>query len=102
MSSKSTLALVATLAALGVAAPASATIVLTAGNQGGTGVHSDPGQNAATVAGHVGALATDPLVTFTTTGDTIVTSGNGESKYAAGDGSFDDLLIQFSQGYASV
>lgn len=99
---KPKLAFLAATAALGVAAPASAAIILTAGNHGGTGVHSDPRLNAPTVTGHVGAHDTDPLVTFTTTGDNLVTSGRGESKYEAEDGSLDDLLIQFSQNYASV
>lgn len=88
--------------ALSASNTAVAAVVLAAGNFGGTGVHSDKDLNASTVTGHAGSQVTDPLVTFTTTGDTLKTSGNGESTYAAGDGSINDLVIEFTEDYTAV
>jgi hypothetical protein len=102
MSVHSALAGTIAVAALAVGAPASAAIVLTAGNMGGVGVHSDPHQNSATATGHVGGHADGPLVTFTTTDDALLTGGNGESKWEAADGSMNDLSILFSENYDAI
>jgi hypothetical protein len=82
----------ACVAALALAHSASAAIVLSTGQFGGTGVHSDKGLSASTVTG----LADSDLVTLSTTGDLLDTSGNGESVFAADDGRMDDLTITFA------
>ena len=94
-----TLLAAASAAALWAAAgSAGAAIVLTTGQFGGTGVHSDPGLTAATVTG----LAGGDLVTFSTTGDLLHTSGMGESDYNAVDGSMNDLSVAFANFYGAV
>ncbi len=96
--------LLSTVTALGilVAGSASAAVTLTTGSFGGPlGVHSIPGQSSATVLGTV-TSAPGPLVTLSTTGDLINTSGGGEAIFAADDGSMDDLSILFSQAYQAV
>jgi len=90
-------------AAMGLAmsaGQASAAITLETGSFGGSqGVHSVPGLNAASVSGLING--TD-LVTLSTTGDTLKTSGGGLSKFEGGDGTFNDLLISFDKTYGKV
>lgn len=91
-----------TIGALAVAGPASAAITLSSGSFGGPlGVHSIPGQSSATVLGTV-TSAPGPLVTLSTTGDLLNTSGGGEAKFEADDGAMNDLSILFSQAYQAV
>lgn len=75
------------------ASTASAAIIVTEAEAGGTAVHSDPGQVASIVTGTVGVGG--ELVTLSTTGpapNTITTFGGGAATYS---GPFDDFLISF-------
>jgi hypothetical protein len=68
------------IALLVSAGSAAATVTLTTGQFGGTGVHSDPGLVAQTVTGTAGS----DVVTLSTTGDVFLhTSGGGESDFNA-------------------
>lgn len=73
-----------------VASAASAAIVITEAEAGGDGVHSTPGLSASTVTGELPVGG--EIVTLSTVGDTITTSGGGLSTYS---GPFDDFLISF-------
>jgi len=87
-----------TIALLAVAGSAAATITLSAGSFGGTGVHSTAGLSNGTVTGLAG---TDP-VTLSTIGDLLDTKGGGESAYKAHDGLMDDFSITFTNNYDAV
>jgi hypothetical protein len=95
---KTLLATGAAIAALTLAGAASAGVSIAAGQNGGTGVHSTAGLSAPTVTGTAGS----DLVTLSTVGDKLDTSGGGESKYAAHDGLMDDLSILFTFDYDAV
>jgi hypothetical protein len=99
-SMKTLFATAAAVAALAFAGSAGAAIVMTTGNFGSNGVHSDADVTAATVTGHVG---TD-LVTLSTDFPDLLnpSNGQGESTFAADDGAMDDLNIAFTFNYDAV
>src|SRR5215472_10174563 len=90
---KSVFAGVALAATTTWAGAAGAAIVLNSGQFGGPGFHSTPGESLPTVTGFEGL---DEATLSTDVPDIIDTSGNGESKYAADDGTLDDLSIALS------
>jgi hypothetical protein len=84
---------------------AAAAVTLTAGQFGGTGVHSDPGLVAQTVTG----LAGSDVVTLSTTGSVFLhTSGGGESDFNAvnstdtGSLFLTNLSVDFTYMYDAV
>jgi len=83
---------------LASAGSAAAAITLATGQFGGVGVHADPGLSASTVSGTVGG----DVVTLSTTGDQLHTSGGGESDFDAVDGAMDDLSVAFTGAYDAV
>jgi hypothetical protein len=97
MSWRSLAGAVSAAAVLAVAGSASAAIVLSDDEAGGTAVHSVPGQLANSVLGEIGPGG--ELVTLTTTTGTIATSGGGASTYT---GPFSDFVIIFLTGKAIV
>ena len=101
----SVLAACAASALLAAAGSAGATITLSTGQFGGTGVHSTPHMVAQTVTGMAGS----DLVTLTTTGNVFLhTSGNGESDFNAVDSGdttsllMTDLSVDFTFKYDAV
>jgi hypothetical protein len=89
----------AAIAALTLAGAASAGVSIATGSFGSSGgVHSTPGLSASTVTG----TTKGDLVTLSTVGDLIDTNGGGESKFAADDGSMDDLMVVFTKNYDAV
>ena len=88
---------VSAAAALAMAGSASAAIVLSDAEAGGTAVHSVPGQLDDSVFGEIGPDG--ELVTLSTTTGLIATSGGGASTYT---GPFSDFVIDFLTGKAIV
>jgi hypothetical protein len=85
--------------ALTWAGAASAAVVISAGNFGGTGFHSDPGLSLPSVTGHAGSITG----TFSTDSpDLLDTSGSGESVYTAHDGAMDDLTLVLSDAVQAI
>lgn len=101
----SLLAAGAAAALLATAGSAGAAITLSAGQFGGTGVHSDPGLVAQTVTGTAGS----DVVSLSTTGNVFLhTSGGGESDFNAvnstdtGSLLMTDLSVDFTFSYDAV
>jgi hypothetical protein len=86
------------IALLASAGSASAAVTLTAGQFGGTGVHSVSGATGSTLTG----LAGSDLVTLSSTDEVIESNGGGESDYSAVDHLMDDLTVAFSYYYDAV
>jgi hypothetical protein len=93
------------IALLVSAGSAGAAVILTAGQIGGTGVHSDPGLVAQTVTGAAGS----DVVTLSTTGSVFLhTSGGGESDFNAvnstdtGSLFLTNLSVDFTYMYDAV
>jgi hypothetical protein len=88
---------VAAIASLFAASTASATIVLSAGNVGGTGVHADGTQTGTTVFGTVGVGG--ELVKFTSS-STLALNGTGEAIIQPTDATapLNDLTVSFLTG----